>query len=382
MKKISIITLITLCVPVFSLLHAQENKNLVPNGSFEELSKKPKEPGQISLAPPWTSPTMAAADIYTSGAKDPRIGVPDNAYGNEKPFHGNNYAGFLAYSYKNAEPRRYLQVQLTQALEAGKKYCVSFKLSAADLSKFACNGIGVYFSQEEYHYDNKEPLAFVPQVKQTKDPVFDKQFWWTDWCNTYKAKGDEQYMIIGNFTPDAQLQLAKLKKSADIKAQQTNDAYYFIDDVSVVEIDEKTECDCGLGSVQRFTIEKRNFQSDPKDISTSSGESTASTSPTHPILFFEKMKFSLTPEHETILQPIIESLKKPENKNKTLEIVSHSDSKEPDNAGLSKKRADVLTKYLISKGIAKERIKVTDKKSTEPLNEKNKDSSRIELIVK
>ncbi len=370
----------TLLIFILGVTNAQNN--LVPNPGFEELEKKVKEPGQITLAVPWSSPNLAPADVYSSNAKDPRIGVPDNAYGNEKPFEGENYAGFLAYSYRNAEPRRYLQVELTQPLEAGKKYCVSFKISTADVSKFACNGIGVYFSKEKMTNDNKDPILFDKYLKQSGDPIFDKQFWWTDWCNTYKAEGGETHMIIGNFTPDDKLEIKKLKRPRDIKGQQTNDAYYFIDLVKVEEIQGEEVCDCGLSRTEKITVVERNFQSDLSDTASIKKQIAAQqTAQNVIILKFDKMKFALTPEHEELINPLIEDLKKPANAKKIIEITAHADKSEPENANLSMRRANVLLKYLMSKGIAKNRIKVIDKKATVDPAE-GIPGSRLEITVK
>lgn len=74
-------------------------------------------------------------------------------------------------------------------------------------------------------------------------------------------------------------------------------------------------------------------------------------------------------------------LKKPANAKKVIEITAHADKSEPDNANLSLKRANVLLKYLESKGIAKNRINVTDKKATvDPAD--GIPASRLEIKVK
>lgn len=115
MKKI--VSLLSL-IGMVGIGFAQEN--LVPNHDFQQIEKKVKEEGQINMATPWISPTLAPADLYTKDTKNGNVGAPENAYGEEKPMSGDNYAGFMAYSYKNKEPRSYLQVQLKEKLEAGK----------------------------------------------------------------------------------------------------------------------------------------------------------------------------------------------------------------------------------------------------------------------
>jgi len=59
--------------------------NLVPNPTFEKIEKKIKGKGQINVATPWKSPTLAQADLYVPKSKDFFISIPKNDYGEEKP---------------------------------------------------------------------------------------------------------------------------------------------------------------------------------------------------------------------------------------------------------------------------------------------------------
>ena len=57
MKKIMTITF------ALSFMAAQAQENLVPNFDFNNTVKKVKMEGQIKYAEPWTSPTLAPADL-------------------------------------------------------------------------------------------------------------------------------------------------------------------------------------------------------------------------------------------------------------------------------------------------------------------------------
>ena len=84
--------------------------NLVQNGSFESVSKKIKEQGSIVYAYPWNSGTEAKADLFNPKSKGEDWGVPMNLYGDGAPKDGEGYAGIVMYSYKDAEPKTYLQI--------------------------------------------------------------------------------------------------------------------------------------------------------------------------------------------------------------------------------------------------------------------------------
>ena len=237
-KQILMIALVGVCTSTI----AQDN--LVPNSDFSTLTKKVKEKGEIASAESWTSPTLAQADLYIAKTKNFSISIPENAYGEEKPMEGTNYAGIIAYSYKGKVPRSYLQIKLTQKLEAGKEYCVKMHVSLADLSKYACNNIGVALSDKELTANNSEILQFDAQIVSRKHTVYDKQFYWTPICGVFKAKGGEQYLTLGNFTPDEKLQLVKVKRPRGFTKPQTYDSYYYVDNVSVIPSEQAQKCDC------------------------------------------------------------------------------------------------------------------------------------------
>ena len=84
---------------------SQEEVNLVPNGSFENVQGKLKKLGCIENAEGWYSPTGVRADVYVPSKKSPEIDVPINIYGKEEAKEGSNYAGIVAFSYGNKVPR-------------------------------------------------------------------------------------------------------------------------------------------------------------------------------------------------------------------------------------------------------------------------------------
>src|SRR5690554_2462124 len=85
---------------------AQEGENLVNNPSFENAqNKKLRRTGDVQRADNWVSATGSRADLFSAEANMPEVMTPENIYGIEDPKDGINYAGLIAYSYREKENR-------------------------------------------------------------------------------------------------------------------------------------------------------------------------------------------------------------------------------------------------------------------------------------
>ncbi len=345
--------------------------NLVENPHFKQTEKKVKSKGQITAAGPWTSPTLVQADLYVTKTKVYDIGIPDNSYGEEKPMEKEGYAGIVAFSYKNKEPRSYLQTKLSKKLEAGKEYCVTYHVSLADLSKYACNYMGVALSDKAMTANNSEVLSFDNAIVSRRLTVYEQQFYWIPICGVYKAKGGEEYLTIGNFTPDEKLTLKKVKRPRGFTKPQKYNAYYYIDNVSVVENSGKCDCDVIDGmqnakTVERdFSSEKSNEAKNVKIINTdgsTAGTATnkaVATSATSEsidgmVVNFDPKSFSMPADGTAKLDRLVAYLK--ENKDAKIVVSGYIDASETDTEKLDGRRVGTVYKYLVSQGIVKERI--------------------------
>ncbi len=364
MKKVMIVML------VLSFLSIQAQENLVPNFNFNTTVKKVKMEGQIKYAEPWTSPTLSSADLYVTKTKNYLVSVPANAYGEEKPMDGDNYAGILAFSNKDKEPRSYLQVKLTKPLEAGKTYCVTFNVSLADLSKYACNHLAIALSNEAITANNSDILQFEGAIESSRLKIYEKQFYWTPVCGKYKAKGGESFITIGNFTPTEKLQLKKIKRPRGFTKPQTYDAYYYIDNVSVMELKKTMKCDCdiipGMENAETVT---RDFNSNKdgkpaKSVKIINTDGTSGDLPQKPSDNNEKidgMKINFNPKSFSIDKAEIKKLDKlvaymKANPKLKLSLTGYIDAVETEIPKLDGKRVSAVYKYLVSKGVVKERI--------------------------
>jgi len=349
-----------------AMASAQNNENLVDNGGFESTTGKIKKPGQIDLATGWKSPTGARADVFLSDSKEPAIGAPANVYGNEAPKEGENYAGFLAYSYGNKVPRTYVLAKLKTPLKKDVKYCVQFYVSLADGSKYAVNQIGMNINKKEYSTAEKSAIIDETQVQHTDNKIFNAMYGWELICATYVAEGGEKYITIGNFTSDENTKNERNKKGDDWKGTQIIAAYYYVDDISVKMLGEKDVCDCGVEvdpNAVSSTIYQRTVKTDDKKMTPKDRIEAQA-------LFFAFGKDALTPEATAALDLIAAELKA--NTALTVTMNGHTDAaedeyavKKPYYVDMDKKRLAAAKAYLVKKGIEDWRIKTNAKGSTE-----------------
>lgn len=353
-------------LPVASV--AQNNENLVDNGGFESSTGKTKKLGQIDMATGWKSPTGARSDLFLKDAKMPEIGVPTNAYGKEEPKDGENYAGFVAFSFGDKVPRSYVMTKLKTPLKKDMKYCVSFYISLAEASKYSCNQIGANISKKEFGTDQKSAIIDKTHIMHQDNKIFNAMYGWEKVCGEFVAEGGEKYITIGNFTSNEDTKKENNKKSSDIKTQIIA-AYYYIDEVTVTLITDDQKCDCGGDQAESdisATIYQKavviNDRMTPKEKIESQG------------VYFAFGKDRLTQQAMAALDLTVAEMKA--NKTMTITLNGHSDpaedelaQKKPYYAEMDKKRIAVVTEYLTGKGIEASRIKSVAKGNSEPNKE-------------
>lgn len=213
--------------------------NIVPNPSFEILDTCPYSDQQVHFAFPWQD-LCGSPDLYNTCA--PIWGnnsCPGNWTGYQLPHSGNGYAGIAIYNYfngSNSEIREYISVQLNNPLDSGKLYCLELYTSRADWAYYAVNRLGVYISPNPLVPDNQgDTINVTPQVTWDSVLFLDDTSSWTRISDIYSAAGGERYIAIGNFYGDSE---------TDTLGQLGGYiwAYYYIDDVSVYELQE---CNAG-----------------------------------------------------------------------------------------------------------------------------------------
>ena len=218
-------------------------QNLVPNPGFEEyhltycgiMGQSIFEQTIVE----WVAPNAGTPDAYFTNIDQSCYNFqPDSQYpgpiglkGTQSPRTGKVMAGLWIYTIPGFNQREYLQVALNEPMEAGKTYIVSFYASLGDFMEKSSNGMGAYLSENPVSSSEDGLLDFTPQILAAD--FIDNVSNWVLISDTIVAQDNYNYLTIGNFFNDNST--GTLPNPMTSGAPGTYGAYYFIDDVSVVE---------------------------------------------------------------------------------------------------------------------------------------------------
>ncbi|MFK7782954.1 OmpA family protein [Psychroserpens sp.] len=344
------------CILKFALA-----QNLVLNPSFEEYISCPESIGQFNYSvKDWSTPNFSSTDYFNTCSEG--VGAI-NYNGQQTPRTGKGYSGIYVYSDKNY--REYIQGELSQTLEKGKTYLVSFFISLADESSYALNDINILFSEEKLKVSFKSSnIEKTIKPKKITNKAFElfsnsvKQFYnkkedWTRVSFEFTSKGYENYFSIGNFSNNL-----KTRKQTVLSQSPYYFSYYYIDDVSV-ELAEKEHI-----------------------ITTDLISETPKIKPNE-IYTFKSLVFDF--DKTELLENSIEELNQlynylAENPTLTAEIYGHTDTigSGSRNRELSEQRARAVADYLILKGLNKSRITSFGLGSSQPISSNKTEAGRQE----
>ncbi|TND08601.1 MAG: hypothetical protein FD123_2105 [Bacteroidetes bacterium] len=183
-------------------------QNLVPNPSFEDTSGCSFPLPQIDCLDDWNifsgpgNPVMNTADLCYNGA----VFFPPSTI---PAYDGTKYIGIDCQPI-NSE---FVQVRLSQPLQAGMSYCVSFYAAVCDQTPLAAPSLGAYFSATPL-LANPFTAGMSAHVQST---ISFSTTQWQQVSGTYIAAGGEEYLTLGGFQ----------------NASVTNLTYMYIDFVDV-----------------------------------------------------------------------------------------------------------------------------------------------------
>lgn len=324
MKKAGLILLYLL---IINVLNAQNNilfeKNLVPNGSFENYKKKSSS---IKQAIPWTE--KGSVDFYQTP-------LTNDTTAQKGALTGNCYAG-IRFQKRYKE---FLQVRLTESLRRGVVYEFEMKVRLAFWSNALLKSFGVVFTKAGYRGQGDAIKSFMVD-SVCKKGGFNNEFKWFTIKGIYKAEGGEKYITIGNFA--AKVKKDMLRKS--LIGVRFKEAYYFIDDVSLKRRKEPEE----KVAVEIVGPNLRNFEEDSvlKVNDAKVGNKIVLNN-----IFFDNGKYYLLPESNQELNKLAQYLLR--HLSMEIQINGHSDNggMKWKNQKLSEQRAREVFIYLIKKGV-------------------------------
>ena len=326
-------------------------QNLVPNGNFDY--KK----GRRHTHKPWRF--VNTVDYYViNGPKTKRPKGSDD-WNLPKPKDGPAYIGLRIYS----DYREFVQIKLSNKLVHGQKYYFEMWISWSDHSNYYAKRFGASFYNKKPSYTSDFYIfTNPPQIEQKdfKGIVQPDSTEWIKISGVFRASGGERYLTIGNFSTTHFKDRLKKKTWWGLNFWH-HEAYYFVDQVSLVRLEEySVEKDSILAeNIVDTTLNNANDNYIYKIEKDSS-------------LIIENIQFAsasdrLLPKSYKDLELILEYLN--ENPTKNVEIIGHSDNvgTESSNQKLSEKRAKSVYDYFISNYIDKSRIHYLGKGESEPI---------------
>lgn len=231
MKRIVFIISILFC-----FVAKQKAQNLIQNGSFENVLNVDCYGGFYNGTLPnahvldyWYQ--FQSPDYFNPSCRPGGYSSPDSWFGYCPAKHGNSYIG-IGMFIGNYETKEYAYQQLLNPLIGGKIYCLSFYVSKADRFTHAIKNIGALFTVNLPDYTNLY-ISDTPQVLNQNGYITDT----TQWVliqGCFTASGGEQYMTIGNFNSNANTDTI-FCGSNNILFGSGNDAYYYIDDITLID---------------------------------------------------------------------------------------------------------------------------------------------------
>ena len=253
--------ILTFVICFISVSNAQ---NLLINGSFEEHRglKDTLLFCNTSVVKNLAAPKNQSFDYYHTSLK--RKSIPKNIAGNQSAYEGSAYLGISITGNKKGITkecpfRTYVQLELKEHLEINRIYNFSCVVSLAEWSGFAASNFGVVFTEKSVE-DNimNMQMGFI-DIELNNATIIEDTSNWVQLTGKYRARGNEKYMLFGNFaecnlssrkvwnesaSKDA-LQsmknnyMSKLHTNPFLQAHNelSSFAYYFVDDFSLTRTD-------------------------------------------------------------------------------------------------------------------------------------------------
>jgi len=300
-------------------------RNLVPNGSFENYRKKSSD---VRKAVPWQQ--IETVDYYQkplSNDTTPEKGA----------FSGECYVGFrFRKKYKE-----FLQVKLAEPLHRGTIYSFSMHIRLAFWSNASLRSFGAVFTKGGFR-GQKDAIRsmMVDTLCNTAAGLYNELKWITV-RGYYKADGGEKYLSIGNFSPIIQKDMIRLK----LIGLRAREAYYFIDEIKLIKAPQFEE----KIAVERVGPDYFQYWAD-SSLSVKPDIHVGEKVSLNNITFVNGTTY-LSPESSTELNKLAAWLIR--HPTTEIQINGHSDKTglEFRNVKISELRARAVFEYLITKGV-------------------------------
>jgi outer membrane protein OmpA-like peptidoglycan-associated protein len=328
-----------------------QSQNFVPNGDFKQ-NKRVRIFSTLGKLSHWYSPNRATPDYYNN-----RGGVLSYLQPPDKCFVG------LVCNYNENEYVyvEYLSVKLNQKLTSQKRYCVSMDLLNTDAGYYALQSFDYHISINKPKGKGKQLIEqpLFGKMNSSRDSVLFKKNKWIHVCGIYNAVGNEEYLTIGYFDKESKrIQPSKRKPAY-------NTVYYHIDNVSLVEINDTTTCDCNYQPKKLEPLPIQVIQH------TEVGENMVLEN-----IYFATKSATIEASSFASLNNLANQLK--QQPSLVLEIQGYTDNvgSDADNLELSTQRAKSVADYLITKGVLQTQVQYHGYGNAKPIAENTTEEGR------
>ncbi|NOZ47359.1 MAG: OmpA family protein [Chlorobi bacterium] len=360
-----------LAVFLLSLSLIIKCQNLIPNGGFEKFINCPEtytEYSSQNIINNWIIPAPGTPDYFNECSNV--CGIPTNWVGESNTHTGKGYIGLMTRFSFNGEQlenkREYLQTKLLKKLKKDELYLVKFYTKSASSALYYTDAIGIYLGNTPITKTGWSNFFAKPQIRNLKGRILNNKNFWTEICVLYKAKGDEEYLTIGNFEDNQSTLWEKAKPEELWYGELHEFAYYYIDDVSLVKVENDSACNCeepifnqlAHNYFARIIFNKRILG----DTLVYNQDLIMNK------VYFDFNKSELKPESYESLDFLITLLNKNNWQELTLSGYTDSVGTEDYNYTLSLERAKSVRNYLIQKGIEVSKINYKGMGSRNPVS--------------
>ena len=226
---------------ILSIAASYAQNNLITNGSFEDVNGCPWVNNTINEGFVYqiSNPANYTPDYFNYcytllGFPYNTSGIPSNSRGYQLARTGNAYIGLDLWE-KNAPGRDFIQIKFKTELKQGHRYYFTCYLNLANKFRYATANFGAYFSGDSVSIPVLDVLPFVPQIENPDSNILTDTLNWVPITGTYLANGGENFLLLGNFKPVAEGYDTAYQYYGS--PTHANWAYYYIDDVSLIDLD-------------------------------------------------------------------------------------------------------------------------------------------------
>ena len=207
--------------------------NLIPNNSFERCKELPHHHSQAHLLYNWYSGRTSGYPINYFNTLSFK---PKKIIGKEQfPYQGNAFIALGTDLGNELHYSQFIETQLIQPLLKDSLYTITLYVCLAINFRYAIDHLECRFFERKFLYSSKMNVDKSELIILKADTGFiNDPKKWIKLTGTYKAKGDENYFVLGNFSFSYKKSRLPFNPSL-LYFVSSNATFYLIDEVSVIK---------------------------------------------------------------------------------------------------------------------------------------------------